>query len=63
MKIEKTWKPSPKLGTLGVFGDVFNVNNKGVALTITNRSGSSFGVRPNLWMEPRTVRAGVRWVF
>jgi hypothetical protein len=62
LRVEKTWHPSPKLGTFGVFADVFNVNNQGLALVITNTSGANFGV-PARWSEPRTLRAGVRVMF
>jgi hypothetical protein len=62
LKIEKTWKPSHRLGKLGAFADVFNVNNQGVTLNVTNRSGPNFGV-PTQWSEPRAVRAGGRWIF
>ncbi|MDO8678390.1 MAG: TonB-dependent receptor [Acidobacteriota bacterium] len=62
LRLEKTWKPSQKLATLGVFADVFNVGNQGVALRNTNVSGPNFGV-PAEWLEPRTLRAGVRLMF
>lgn len=62
LRIEKTWKPAPKVGTLGVFADVFNVGNQGVSLWNTEVSGPNFGV-PAQWIEPRTLRAGVRLMF
>jgi hypothetical protein len=48
--------------TTGLFVDVFNVWNQGVALRTANASGTNFGV-PTVWSDPRTVRAGVRVVF
>ena len=62
LRLEKTWRPSQKLGTLGVFTDVFNVSNQGVALRNADLSGPNFGV-PLEWLEPRTLRAGVRLMF
>jgi len=62
LRVEKTWRPGSKSNTIGAFADVFNVGNQGVALTINNRSGPNFGV-PNSWSDPRSLRAGVRWMF
>jgi hypothetical protein len=62
LRLEKTWKPSQKLGTLGVFADIFNVGNQGVSLKDTEVSGPNFGV-PARWIEPRTLRAGIRLLF
>ena len=62
LRLEKTFKPAPGLGTVGVFADVFNVGNQGVPLGMTNTSGPNFGV-PNSWQEPRSLRAGVRMLF
>jgi hypothetical protein len=62
LRIEKTWKPSQKVGTLGLFVDLFNAWNQGVALRITNISGPNFGV-PVQWLDPRTVRIGGRILF
>jgi hypothetical protein len=62
LRLEKTWKPSQKLGTLGGFVDVFNAGNQGVPLRATEVSGPNFGV-PAKWIEPRTLRAGVRMMF
>ncbi len=52
VRVEKTWKPSPKIGTLGVFADVFNVTNQGIALGINQGSGPNFFL-PNNSSEPR----------
>ena len=61
MRIEKTWTPA-KAARLGAFVDAFNVWNRGVALRASPVSGPSLGV-PTQWLEPRTVRAGVRLMF
>jgi hypothetical protein len=47
---------------LGVYGDVFNINNQGIATAINATSGPNFGV-PTLWINPRTLRIGVRATF
>jgi hypothetical protein len=62
LRVEKTWKPSVKIGTIGFFGDVFNAGNQGVSLHDNERSGRNFGV-PQGWIEPRTLRAGIRLIF
>ncbi len=62
LRVEKTWKPTPKVATVGAFVDAFNVRNQGVALRVNTVSGPNLGV-PNSWLEPRSLRAGVRWMF
>jgi hypothetical protein len=62
VRVEKTFKPGQRAGTVGVFADVFNVGNQGVPLSVNNVSGLNFGV-PNVWLEPRSLRAGVRVMF
>jgi len=62
LRVEKTFKPAAKAGTVGVFADVFNAWNQGVETTINNTSGPNLGV-PGSWLEPRTLRAGVRMMF
>jgi len=62
LRLEKTWRPGSRLGRLGVFADVFNVGNQGVALSLTNQSGPNLGV-PQTWTEPRMLRLGVRTIF
>lgn len=56
------WKPAPTVGTLGLFADVFNVNNQGIARGVNIGSGPNFFL-PNAWLEPRLLRAGVRLMF
>jgi outer membrane receptor protein involved in Fe transport len=53
--------------SFGVFFDIFNLNNQGVADSNSSRpvqmwSGSSFG-EPRVWVNPRTFRLGVRFQF
>jgi hypothetical protein len=62
LRVEKTWQLSQKFGRLGVFADAFNVWNQGVALRIINQSGPNLGM-PQVWLDPRTVRAGARLIF
>jgi hypothetical protein len=47
---------------LGVYGDVFNVNNQGIATGVNATSGPNFGM-PTRWNDPRTLRVGVRVTF
>ncbi|PWT81794.1 MAG: hypothetical protein C5B57_09815 [Blastocatellia bacterium] len=52
---------------LGLFADLFNVNNQGIPNPVDRRpvvelSGPSFG-RPATWTSPRTLRVGVRFSF
>ena len=67
LRVEKTMRLPRSGGTLGVFADVFNVNNQGVPdSNVTNAindvSGPNFGV-PNAWLSPRMLRVGVRASF
>ena len=48
--------------TAGVYLDVFNVTNTGVATGIFATSGPLFG-QPTAWTDPRTVLLGVRATF
>lgn len=66
LRVEKT-APVPRLGTAGLFVDVFNVWNQGVPNSeVTNAvndlSGARFG-EPNAWVDPRMLRVGVRLTF
>ncbi len=65
-RVEKTL-PLRGTGRLGVFADIFNVNNQGVPdpsklFAVEFRSGATFG-QPLNWNNPRTLRAGVRLMF
>jgi hypothetical protein len=61
VRVEKMF--SIRRGTrMGAYADVFNMNNRGVALGVERRSGPRLGA-PRLWREPRTVRLGFRLTF
>jgi hypothetical protein len=65
LRLEKTFRLGAT--TLGVFGDIFNVWNQGVPNSdigdaINPNSGAAFGL-PNVWIDPRMLRIGVRTTF
>ena len=62
LRVEKTGKVAAGAGTVSAFVDAFNITNQGVALRVTNSSDPNLGV-PVQWLDPRTVRAGVRFLF
>jgi hypothetical protein len=62
LRVEKMWRPGARLGTLGVFGEVFNVTNQGIALRVLNASGPNLGL-PMQWSSPRVLQAGLRYRF
>jgi sulfur carrier protein ThiS len=62
LRIDKTLRGVSARGRIGVFADIFNVLNQGVALNVNSGSGPNFGV-PSNWLEPRSLRAGVRVMF
>jgi hypothetical protein len=47
---------------LGLYLDVFNLTNTGVATRTVQRSGPAFGT-PAAWTDPRLFRAGARLTF
>jgi hypothetical protein len=66
LRLEKTIRLS-HLRSLGVYVDAFNALNRGTPDPTRRRavievSGPSFGV-PQFWLDPRTVRLGVRATF
>jgi hypothetical protein len=66
LRVEKSFA-LPREGRAGVFADVFNLGNQGIPDPSARRpviefSGPSFG-RPQFWLSPRTLRAGVRLSF
>jgi outer membrane receptor protein involved in Fe transport len=61
-RVEKTFPLKSAARNIGVYVDVFNLTNNGVAVSIQDLSGATFG-DPASWTSPRTVRAGVRVVF
>lgn len=60
LRIEKSfgWKNT----RTGVFADIFNVTNQGIAIRYNAISGPQFGV-PLSWSDPRVLRAGFRVNF
>jgi hypothetical protein len=61
VRVEKTFRVG-RAATVGVYGDVFNVNNQGAPARINNISGPNFGL-PRGWIAPRQLRAGFRVVW
>jgi hypothetical protein len=61
LRLEKTF-PIGGGRSFGLFGDMFNLTNQGIALTVQDLSGSTFG-EPDDWSSPRTVRLGGRFTF
>lgn len=61
LRVEKTF-PAGRQASFGVYLDVFNLTNRGIATGVTRLSGPNFGL-PVAWSAPRTARAGVRLVF
>lgn len=61
LRIEKTFTGG-RARSIGVYGDVFNVNNQGIAQRVNFQSGPNFGL-PVSWSSPRTLRAGLRVMF
>ncbi len=49
-------------GRIGLFVDIFNINNQGRATEVEDRDGSSFG-HPVEFNFPRTIRLGARYTF
>ena len=62
LRVEKTWGGLGARGTFGLFVDLFNVTNEGAATSVLSESGPSLG-EPLSWTDPRTIRAGLRYVF
>lgn len=67
LRVEKTFNLAAAGRTVGLFVDVFNVNNQGVnnsesRLFVIDSSGTTFG-DPSRWIDPRTLRAGFRVTF
>jgi len=66
LRVEKTFAIA-SARRLGVFADVFNVGNQGAPdpskiFAVEFRSGPAFN-QPLYWLQPRTLRAGVRLTF
>ena len=62
LRVEKTFPLGSSDRNVGVYFDIFNLTNQGVAITIQNLSGDSFG-QPDDWSSPRTLRVGGRITF
>ena len=60
VRVEKTLRLGST--TAGLYADVFNVTNAGVARTFFVQSGPRFG-QPAGWMDPRTMAIGARLSF
>ena len=61
LRVEKTLRVRAAT-TLGVYADVFNLNNQGIAGRINLTSGPNFAL-PVAWSDPRTLRVGARVTF
>jgi len=61
LRIEKTFGVR-RSARLGLYVDVFNINNQDGPTRVNNFSGSAFG-QPRSWREPRQFRGGVRVTF
>ena len=61
LRVEKTLTLRSK-GKVGVFLDLFNISNRGVALRVETRGGPNF-LLPTAWAQPRVLRAGMRMSF
>ena len=67
LRVEKTFHIGSVARTLGVFVDVFNVNNQQIPnsdnrFAVNEASGSRFGA-PGPLTDPRTLRIGLRFAF
>jgi hypothetical protein len=66
-RVEKTFPLGSSARQVGIYLDLFNLNNQGVIDNgtrdgVLETSGSSFG-NPNRWIAPRTARLGFRLTF
>ena len=66
-RVEKTFPVGASDRRIGVYLDIFNVNNQGVIdngvrTGVIDSSGTTFG-NPNNWINPRLARLGVRFTF
>jgi hypothetical protein len=61
LRVEKMFTIA-RSARIGAYVDVFNINDRGVALSVERRSGPHLGI-PKYWHDPRTVRLGFRLTF
>jgi hypothetical protein len=66
-RVEKTFPLGSTSNKVGIYLDIFNLNNQGVVdngqrTGVIEASGSSFG-NPNFWISPRLARLGFRFTF
>jgi hypothetical protein len=66
-RVEKTFPIGSASRQVGVYLDLFNLNNQGVPdngvrTAVQESSGSSFG-NPSAWISPRIARLGFRFTF
>jgi hypothetical protein len=66
-RAEKTFPIGTGERRIGIYLDVFNINNQGVIdngqrTGVIEGSGSTFG-NPNVWISPRLARLGFRYTF
>jgi RNA polymerase sigma-70 factor (ECF subfamily) len=62
VRMEKTFGRANRAYQAGLFAELFNATNSGVATQVDGRSGSTFGL-PWAWSPPRALIAGVRATF
>ena len=62
VRLEKTVPLGGSGRTAGMYFDIFNVMNQGVALGVQEISGTMFG-QPNGWTVPRRVQVAARFKF
>jgi hypothetical protein len=66
-RAEKTFPVGPGDRKIGVYLDIFNINNQGVIdngqrTGVIEAGGTTFG-NPNFWISPRLARLGFRFTF
>jgi TonB dependent receptor/Carboxypeptidase regulatory-like domain len=66
-RVEKTFPVGSSARQIGVYLDIFNINNQGVIdngirTAVIDASGSTFS-NPNNWISPRLARLGFRFTF
>lgn len=62
LRVEKTFPLGSSGRTVGIYADVFNLTNEGIALVQVEASGATFG-QPQQWTAPRTLQVAARVKF